>query len=117
MTEVLSSIAEQTWAFLNTPRLKGCRPMIDLLSSEFGTITESIRAHAAQEPQRRADGGRSGELCHVRRIGDQVTNTLQRDGIGQGDAIAICATTSIEYSTVFLGALRAGVVVVPRAPG
>ena len=28
--------------------------MIDLLCAEFGTITEAIRAHAAQDPQRRA---------------------------------------------------------------
>ena len=32
-------------------------------------------------------------------------------------AIAICATMSIEYAAVFLGALRAGVVVAPLAPG
>ena len=33
------------------------------------------------------------------------------------EAIAICASASVEYAAVFLGALRAGVVVAPLAPG
>ena len=33
-----------------------------------------------------------------------------------GEAIAICALSSIEYGVVFLGALRAGVAVAPLAP-
>ena len=48
---------------------------------------------------------------------DRVAAALQRDGLQSGDAIAICATSSIDYAAVFLGALRAGVVVAPLAPG
>ena len=33
-----------------------------------------------------------------------------------GDAIALCAAPSTRYATLFLGALRAGVVVAPLAP-
>jgi long-chain acyl-CoA synthetase len=33
-----------------------------------------------------------------------------------GDVIAICSLSSVEYAAVFLGALRAGVVVAPLAP-
>lgn len=42
---------------------------------------------------------------------------MQRDGLAPGDTIAICATASIEYAAVFLGALRAVVAVAPLAPG
>ena len=48
---------------------------------------------------------------------DRVAAALQRDGLQSGDAIAICAASSIDYAAVFLGALRAGVVVAPLAPG
>ena len=93
--------------------------MIDLLSAEFGTITEAIRAHAAHDPQRRAliEGDRVMDYAALDLLMDQVASTLQRDGMVPGDAIAICATMSIEYAAVFLGALRAGVVVAPLAPG
>lgn len=93
--------------------------MIDLLSAEFGTITEAIRAHAAHEPQRRAlmEGDRVMDYATLNESMDQIAGSLQRDGLQPGDAIAICATMSIEYAAVFLGALRAGVVVAPLAPG
>ncbi len=93
--------------------------MIDLLCAEFGTITEAIRVHAAQDPQRRAliEGDRVMNYAALDTLMDQVAHTLQQAGISPGDAIAICATMSIEYAAVFLGALRAGVLVAPLAPG
>jgi acyl-CoA synthetase (AMP-forming)/AMP-acid ligase II len=48
---------------------------------------------------------------------DRVAAALQRDGIQPGDVIAICATSSTAYAVTYLGALRAGVVVAPLAPG
>ncbi|CAN0225435.1 unnamed protein product, partial [Phaeothamnion confervicola] len=48
---------------------------------------------------------------------DRTACALQRDGVRPGDAIAICAGTSIDYTALFLGALRAGVTVAPLAPG
>ena len=47
---------------------------------------------------------------------DRVAATLQRAHVAPRDAIAICASSSIEYMAVFLGALRAGVAVAPIAP-
>jgi acyl-CoA synthetase (AMP-forming)/AMP-acid ligase II len=47
---------------------------------------------------------------------DRVAASLQRDGVGEGEAIAICAGSSARYAAIFLGALRAGVVVAPLAP-
>lgn len=47
---------------------------------------------------------------------DQVAATLQQAGLQPGDSIAICALNSINYATLFLGALRAGIAVAPLAP-
>ncbi len=46
---------------------------------------------------------------------DRVAASLQRDGVAAGDSIAICAVNSTRYAAIFLGALRAGVVVAPLA--
>ena len=46
----------------------------------------------------------------------KVAATLQAKGLGKGDAIAICAASSLEYALVFMGGLRAGVAVSPLAP-
>jgi acyl-CoA synthetase (AMP-forming)/AMP-acid ligase II len=48
---------------------------------------------------------------------DRVAAALQRDGVQPRESIAICASASVFYAAVFLGALRAGVVVAPLAPG
>ncbi|MBL0085505.1 MAG: acyl--CoA ligase [Ideonella sp.] len=47
---------------------------------------------------------------------DRVAAALQRDGFQPTQAIAICATSSIDYVAVFFGALRAGLAVAPLAP-
>ncbi len=46
---------------------------------------------------------------------DRVAASLQRDGVAPGEAIAICGRNSTRYAALFLGALRAGVVVAPLA--
>jgi acyl-CoA synthetase (AMP-forming)/AMP-acid ligase II len=47
----------------------------------------------------------------------RVAATLQRDGLQPGEHIALCATSSIAYVALFMGALRAGLAVAPLAPG
>jgi acyl-CoA synthetase (AMP-forming)/AMP-acid ligase II len=44
---------------------------------------------------------------------NQVANMLASRGLGRGDMIAVLARSSIEYLEVFLGALQAGVCIVP----
>ncbi len=92
--------------------------MNDLLQNEFGVITDLVRQHARQAPARRAfvEGSRVLDYAALDTLMDRTACALQRDGLKPGDAIALCATTSIEYAAVFLGALRAGVVVAPLAP-
>ena len=94
-----------------------------ILELEFGVITDLIRRHARDDPSRRAlvEGTQVGaQFVNYAALDawmDRVACALQRDGLKPGDAIAICASASIAYAAVFLGALRAGVVVAPLAPG
>ena len=86
---------------------------------EFGLISDEIRRHANAAPQRLAlvCGAHRQTYSEFDRSIDRVAASLQRDGLNAGDCIAICAMASIAYVCVFLGALRAGVVVAPLAPG
>lgn len=86
---------------------------------EFGTIANLIRQHALNAPGRTVliEGSRHLDYGTLNTLMDRVASALQRDGLQVGDAIAVCAGMSIEYAAVFLGALRAGVVVAPLAPG
>jgi acyl-CoA synthetase (AMP-forming)/AMP-acid ligase II len=98
-------------------------PQIASGPAEFRAIPELIHAHAQITPARRAlvecagADSRAIDYAALDALMDRIAAALQRDGLHSGDAIAICATSSIEYATVFLGALRAGVVVAPLAPG
>ncbi len=89
------------------------------LAVPFGTIAGLIRLHAQQAPHRRAlaQEGQSLTYAELDARMDCVAAALQRDGILPGEAIAICAGTSLAYAVSYLGALRAGVVVAPLAPG
>ena len=90
-----------------------------MVLAEFGTIADLIRLHADAAPERiaLAEGARELDYGALDLLMDRVAAALQRDGLQAGDAVAICASMSIEYAAVFLGALRAGVVVAPLAPG
>ncbi len=89
------------------------------LSAPFGTIAGLIRLHARQAPQRRAlvQDGEVLDYAALDALMDRVAAALQRDGVQPGEAVAICAATSLAYAVIYLGALRAGVVVAPLAPG
>ena len=85
---------------------------------DFRPIVETIAATARQAPKRRAlsDEQRSLTYAELDLLMDRVAASLQRDGVAPRATIAICGVSSIEYLAVFLGALRAGVVVAPLAP-
>jgi acyl-CoA synthetase (AMP-forming)/AMP-acid ligase II len=89
-----------------------------LLERDFVFIPDLIADHAAARPDHPALilGDLVVSFGELDRLMDRVAAALQRDGIEAGEAIAICASTSIEYASTFLGALRAGVVVAPLAP-
>jgi len=83
----------------------------------FVPLTEQLRFHAAARPCQPAlvQGDavlRYGELDALM---DQIAAALQRDGLRPGDAIALGGAATPLQAALFLGALRAGVVVAPLA--
>jgi long-chain acyl-CoA synthetase len=92
--------------------------MTALLEQPFGTIPELIRAHARTQGERIAlrDAHQAIDYATLDKLLDRVAAALQRDGLQPRQAVAICATNSLAYAIVFLGALRAGMAVAPLAP-
>jgi long-chain acyl-CoA synthetase len=90
----------------------------DLLDIEFLTLPDLIRDHAKERGGHAAviQDKRQLDYATLDRLMDRIAASLQRDGLKAEDAIAICASTSIEYLAVFMGALRAGIAVAPLAP-
>ena len=90
----------------------------EMLASDFATLPDLIRAHAAERGEKVALADASGELDYASldALMDRIAAALQRDGVRQGDAVVIVAAASIDYAAVFLGALRAGCLATPLAP-
>ena len=90
----------------------------DILAQDFHALPELIRLHALQRPRHIAlsQEARSLDYRQLDALADRAAASLQRDGLRAGQAIAICAATSIEYAVIFIGALRAGLAVAPLAP-
>jgi acyl-CoA synthetase (AMP-forming)/AMP-acid ligase II len=89
-----------------------------LLDQPFVPVPDLIRAFAVERPSHLAliHNDRKMTFGELDAMMDRVAASLQRDGLQAGDSIAICASSSIEYSALYVGALRAGVVVAPLAP-
>jgi len=90
----------------------------ELLHADFATLSDLIRAHAAERPNKIAivDERSSITFRELDRLMDRVAAALQRDGTVAGQAVAIVSHPSIEQAAIFLGALRAGSVAAPIAP-
>lgn len=90
----------------------------DMLASDFATLPDLIRAHATEQGGKTALAAIEGSIDYATldALMDRVAAALQRDGVAQGQAVAIVAASRIEYGAVFLGALRAGCVAAPLAP-
>ena len=91
---------------------------VEALEQEFGLIADLVRLSARDLPDQTTfvlDGVRQSAAETVKLM-DRVAAALQRDGVKQREAISVCASTSIEYATLFLGALSIGVVTAPLAP-
>ena len=86
---------------------------------DFGLVADLIRRHARRDPAHLAlvDSRQTLTYAELDALMDRIAAALQRDGVRPRETIAICAGASVPYAAVFLGALRAGVVVAPLAPG
>jgi long-chain acyl-CoA synthetase len=88
------------------------------LIADFRDLPGLVAQHAQQRPQGLAliCGELRLSYAQLQARVDRVAAACQLHGWGPGDCIAICAMSSIDYVVVFLGALRAGLVVAPLAP-
>jgi acyl-CoA synthetase (AMP-forming)/AMP-acid ligase II len=89
--------------------------MVDTSSTEFSSISDLVRLHARQRPYRAAllQGSSGYSYGALDALMDRVAASLQRDGVRPGQAIALAGLSTPLQAAVFLGALRAGVVVAP----
>jgi acyl-CoA synthetase (AMP-forming)/AMP-acid ligase II len=90
----------------------------ELLTQEFGTLADVIRAQAIELTDKPAlvDAKRTISYAELDELMDRIAVALQRDGVRKADVAAVCATTSVEYGATFFGILRAGAIVAPLAP-
>ena len=92
--------------------------MNTLLAQPFGTLPALLAYHAATRGTHPALvlDGQVLSFAQLQARVQQVAGALQRDGVRPGQAIAICAATSLAYVCTFLGAVQAGVTVAPLPP-
>ncbi|GGD08958.1 class I adenylate-forming enzyme family protein [Halopseudomonas salina] len=88
------------------------------LDTPFCLLPELIARHAAERGDHPAlvQEGKQLNFRELDQQANRVAAALQRDGLVVGDSIAICGSNSIAYALLYIGALRAGVVVAPLAP-
>ena len=99
---------------MNEPSTPSPAPATEL---PFRPIAALVREHARAAPRQPALVDDHGALDYgtLDALMDRIAATLQRDAVAPGESIAICALNSTRYAALFLGALRAGVVVAPLA--
>ncbi|MDE0853088.1 MAG: class I adenylate-forming enzyme family protein [Nevskia sp.] len=99
-------------AWLN-PKAHEAGPAIE--GDDFADFGALIRRRAGGRPDHAAAvlEGCSLSYAALDHRMDRVAAALQRDGLGAGGVIALCAETSLDYLAIMLGALRAGVAFAP----
>ncbi len=90
----------------------------EMLAGEFATVSDLIRGHAAERPDKPAMifEDQSISYAELDVLLDRLAAALQREGVGKGEAVAILAASSIEYGAAFFAALRVGGVPAPLQP-
>jgi long-chain acyl-CoA synthetase len=86
-------------------------------AADFQLIADLVRQHSAHRPSQPAlvQGDLVMSWGELDALMDRIAAGLQRDGVGPGQAVAIAGTPTPLQAALFLGALRAGVVVAPLA--
>lgn len=81
-----------------------------LLSTEFATLPDLVRAHAAARPDAIAvaDAAQRLDWAELDKMADRIAARLQADGLTVGAGIAIADQNSAQQVAVLLGAVRAG---------
>lgn len=83
-----------------------------LLQSDFATLPDLVRAHAASRPQAIAvaDPDVRYSWAELDALCDRIAARLQREGVGPGGAVAIAGFNSAMQVAVILATLRAGAI-------
>lgn len=91
------------------------RPLLD--ADRPCSLSDLVREHAVCRPDALAlvQGETALTWRTLDGLMDRIAVGLQRDGFRIGDAVAICGASTPLQASIFLGALRAGAVVVPLA--
>jgi acyl-CoA synthetase (AMP-forming)/AMP-acid ligase II len=90
----------------------------EMLSADFATLPDLIRAHAATQPIKLAIADDEDAITYAAldRLIDRAAAALQRDGVAQRQAVATVAYPCIAQAVIYLAALRAGMVAAPIQP-
>ncbi len=83
---------------------------IEMLESDFATLPDLVRVHAAERPDAvaAADADRRLSWSELDQLVDRIAARLQQDGFAKGDRTAIAGLNSVEQMAVIIGTLRAG---------
>ena len=92
------------------------KPADTLLAGDFATLSDLVRAYAAERPDHPAviDAEATLTWGQLDARADRVAAALQRDNAAK--AVSIVSSSRNDYVTAYLGALRAGLAVAPLAP-
>ena len=83
-----------------------------MLDTDFATLPDLVRAHAAERPDARAIADPAGGLTwrELDDLADRIAAHLQAEGVGPGAATAIAGLNSVAQAAVIIGTLRAGAI-------
>jgi acyl-CoA synthetase (AMP-forming)/AMP-acid ligase II len=83
----------------------------------FRPIADLLREHASARPMHPAivQGDSCLTWAELDQRMNQVAASFQRDGLVEGDSVVLCGGMTPWLAVIFLGALRAGLVVAPLA--
>ena len=84
----------------------------------FGVFTDLFQMQRWVHPQKAALICNEEKISYeqIDELSDQIAAALQREHVGPGGVVAICAASSIPYIAVFLGVLKTGAAVSPLPP-
>ena len=84
----------------------------ELLTAEFATLPDLIKAHAVERPDACAVVDPEGRLSWLEldALANRIAARLQAEGVGPGGATAIAGLNSAAQVAVLIGTLRAGAI-------
>ena len=94
------------------------QPLSICAETPFMFLSDVLRNHAAFRADKVALLDPTEQLTYgqLEQTLDHIAYTLQQAGLSEGDSVAICASNSVKYAALFMGVIRAGMVVAPLAP-